>query len=56
MVGWLVGALIGSTLTEGLALSGVRGYEATGLVGFFLGAAVGIVWSLRILANLQERA
>jgi hypothetical protein len=56
IMGWLVGALIGGNFAEGFALSGVRGYEATGLVGFHLGVAIGATLSWRILAKLHKLA
>jgi len=54
VLGWLVGALIGGNFAEEFTFCGVRGYEATGQVGFLLGAAAGVIVSCRILAKLQR--
>ena len=34
VIGWIVGALIGGNFGEQLVFNGVRGYEATGRIGF----------------------
>jgi hypothetical protein len=51
MLGMLVGAYIGGNFATNFQLIGVRGYEATGQVGFILGAALGIVISWMRLKN-----
>jgi hypothetical protein len=45
MVGMLIGALIGGNFAAGFRFNGVQGYEATGQVGFILGAALGAIIS-----------
>ena len=45
LVGMLIGALIGGNYATGFQFNGVRGYEATGQVGFILGAAIGALVS-----------
>jgi len=54
ILGWLVGAQIGGNFAEAFTFGGVRGYEATGQVGFLVGAAIGIILSWRILAKLHK--
>jgi hypothetical protein len=43
--GLMVGAFIGGNLAEQFVFNGVRGYEATGQVGFILGALIGLGFS-----------
>ena len=45
LIGMLIGALIGGNFATGFQFNGVRGYEATGQVGFILGAAIGVLVS-----------
>ena len=45
MVGMLIGALIGGNYATGFQFNGVRGYEATGQLGFMTGAAIGVLLS-----------
>ena len=42
-LGGLLGAYLGGNFAVGVRLFGVRGYEALGLVGFFLGGAGGLL-------------
>ena len=51
MLGMLVGAYIGGNFATNFQLIGVRGYEATGQVGFILGAALGIIISSMRIKN-----
>lgn len=48
-VGLILGALIGGNFLEDFVFNGVRGYEATGQVGFFLGGLLGLLAGWRIL-------
>ena len=45
MVGMLIGALIGGNYATEFQFNGVRGYEATGQLGFVIGAAIGVLVS-----------
>jgi hypothetical protein len=42
VVGLIVGALIGGNFAQQFIFNGVQGYEATGQVGFLIGAVVGL--------------
>ncbi len=54
MLGLFVGALIGGNFAVDFRFNGVRGYEATGQVGFLIGAATGVVLSWRVLAKRRK--
>lgn len=43
IIGWILGALIGGNFAEQIVFNGVRGYEATGQIGFILGALAGLI-------------
>jgi hypothetical protein len=45
MLGMLIAAWFGGNYAESFQFAGVRGYEATGLVGFIIGTAIGIFLS-----------
>jgi len=45
MLGMLSAAWFGGNYAESFQFAGVRGYEATGLVGFIIGTAIGIFLS-----------
>jgi hypothetical protein len=45
VIGWIVGALIGGNYAEQFVFNGVRGYEATGQLGFIFGALIGLILS-----------
>jgi hypothetical protein len=49
VIGLIIGALIGGNFAEQFVFNGVQGYEATGQVGFILGALIGIILSWRLL-------
>ena len=42
-LGGLLGAYLGGNLAVNFKLFGVRGYEAVGLAGFFLGGVSGLI-------------
>ncbi len=42
VIGWIVGALIGGNYAEQFVFNSVRGYEATGQLGFILGVLIGV--------------
>jgi hypothetical protein len=41
--GMIIGALIGGNYAEQFVFNGVQGYEATGQIGFILGALIGSI-------------
>lgn len=45
IIGWIVGALLGGNYAEQFVFNGVRGYEATGQLGFIFGILIGIILS-----------
>ena len=45
VIGWIVGALIGGNYAEQFVFNGVRGYEATGQLGFIFGTLIGLILS-----------
>ena len=51
VIGWILGALIGGNFAEQFVFNGVQGYEATGQVGFILGALTGLISSWRFLVK-----
>ena len=51
LIGMLIGALIGGNYFTEFQLMGLRGYEATGQVGFILGGAAGLALSYRWLMS-----
>ena len=51
MLGMFIGALIGGNYATGFQFNGLRGYEATGQVGFILGAALGVLISWMRIKN-----
>ena len=53
-VGLLIGAYIGGNFAQDFTLFGVRGYEATGQLGFILGCIMGIAVSILFLKNRSK--
>jgi hypothetical protein len=51
LLGMFVAALIGGNYATGFQFFGVQGYEATGQVGFIIGAALGVIVSWKIIIN-----
>jgi hypothetical protein len=49
MLGMLIGAYVGGNFLTSFQFFGVRGYEATSQVGFFVGAALGVLISWKRL-------
>ena len=43
VLGMIIGALIGGNYAEQFIFNGVQGYEATGQIGFILGALIGLI-------------
>ena len=54
MLGMLIAAWFGGNYAERFQFAGVRGYEATGLVGFIIGTAIGIFLSEYFLEKKKE--
>jgi hypothetical protein len=56
VVGLFVGMYIGGNYadTEHFVFNGVQGYEATGQVGFFSGALIGLVLGWRLLFKKKK--
>jgi hypothetical protein len=44
IMGLILGALFGGNYARQFVFNGVRGYEATGQLGFFLAALIGLIW------------
>ena len=42
-IGMIIGALIGGNYAEQFVFNGGQGYEATGQIGFILGALMGLI-------------
>jgi hypothetical protein len=53
VIGWVIGALIGGNYAEQLVFNGVRGYEATGQIGFLLGTLIGLTSSWKLLIKRE---
>lgn len=48
-IGLILGALLGGNYAQQFVFNGVRGYEATGQLGFFLAALIGLILGWRFL-------
>ena len=53
-VGLFLGAYIGGNFAQDFTFIGVRGYEATGQLGFILGAIMGFLVSILFLRNRSQ--
>ena len=49
LVGMVVGAYIGGNFAESFVFNGVRGYEATGQLGFWMGIIAGVALGVLVL-------
>lgn len=54
LTGWAAGAAIGGNYAEQFTFNGLRGYEATGQIGFIIGIAGGLVLSWLVLGRKSE--
>ena len=54
-LGLLIGAYIGGNFAETFIFNGVRGYEATGQLGFWAGIVIGLVLSIFVLFRRPKR-
>ena len=53
--GLIVGAYIGGNFAEAFVFNGVRGYEATGQLGFWVGIVAGLALSIFLLFKRSNR-
>ena len=49
LVGMIVGAYIGGNFAESFVFNGVRGYEATSQLGFWMGIIAGVALGVLVL-------
>ena len=49
VMGWIGGAYLGGNFAENFTFNGVRGYEATGQLGFWAGIMIGLALSIFLL-------
>ena len=54
-VGLIVGAYIGGNFAESFVLNGVRGYEATSQLGFWVGIITGVTLGILVLFRHSKR-
>jgi hypothetical protein len=54
VIGLISGALIGGNYAEQFVFNGVQGYEATGQIGFILGALIGSISSWWFLVKRKS--
>ena len=54
VIGWIVGAWFGGNFATEVVFNGVRGYEATGQIGFILFALIGAIISWRFMAKKKQ--
>jgi hypothetical protein len=55
LVGMIVGAYIGGNFAAGFVFNGVRGYEATGQLGFWVGNIAGVALGVLVLNKRSKR-
>jgi hypothetical protein len=55
-LGLLIGAYIGGNFAETFVFNGVRGYEAIGQLGFWVGIFVGLAVSIFLLFKRPKRS
>ena len=54
-VGLIVGAYIGGNFAESFVFNGVRGYEATSQLGFWMGIITGVTLGIFLLSRRSKR-
>ena len=54
-LGLLIGAYIGGNFAETFTFNGIRGYEATGQLGFLAGIVVSLALSIFLLSKRSKR-
>ena len=55
LVGMIVGAYIGGNFAESFVFNGVRGYEATSQLGFWVGIITGVTLGILVLFRRSKR-
>ena len=55
IIGLVIGALIGGSYAQDFVFDGVRGYEATGQLGFILGAVAGLFLSVWFIVRRKNK-
>ena len=55
LVGMIVGAYIGGNFAESFVFNGVRGYEATSQLGFWVGIIAGVALGVLVLNKRSKR-
>jgi hypothetical protein len=55
IIGMLIGALIGGNFATEVVFNGVRGYEATGQIGFIIFALIGMVAAWQFMAKKKQQ-
>ena len=55
LIGMTIGAYIGGNFAEGFVFNSVRGYEATGQLGFLVGFVLGLALSIFLLFKRSKR-
>jgi len=55
IIGLVIGALIGGNYAQDFVFDGVRGYEATGQLGFILGAVAGLFLSVWFIVRRKNK-
>lgn len=46
LIGWVIGAYLGGNYAVNFVIKGLRGYEASGLIGSIAGTLAGMLWVL----------
>jgi len=54
VIGLFIAMYIGGNYAEGFVFNGVRGYEATGQIGFIVGGAIGLISGWWFLLKRQK--
>ncbi len=54
VIGLFIAVYIGGNYAEDFVFNGVRGYEATGQIGFIIGAAIGLISSWWFLLKRKK--
>ena len=55
IIGLVIGALIGGNYAQDFVFDGVRGYEATGQLGFILGVVAGLFLSVWFIVRRKNK-
>ena len=55
IIGLIIGASIGGNYAEQFVFNGARGYEATGQIGFIIGALIGLISGWWLLVKRKSK-